>query len=109
MILFVDLDNTICTTVDGDYEQSFVDPLVNQPVINKVNRIYDNGHTVIIWTARGTTTGISWLELTSEQLQSWGVRYTELRIGKPEYTLFIDDKALTPEDWLKTGDDFRSL
>ena len=105
MILFVDLDNTLCTTKEGDYENSYVDPDINQPVIDKVNRMYDMGHTVVIWTARGSTTGISWLALTAQQLQEWGIRHTKLLVGKPKYTLFIDDKALTPKDWVLQEDD----
>ena len=47
-----------------------------------------------MWTARGTLTNINYFELTDNQLKKWGVKFNELRMGKPAYDLFIDDKAL---------------
>ena len=74
-----------------------------QPIakaIEKVNRLYDEGHRVVFWTARGTQSGLNWRQLTEDQLLSWGVRYHELRFGKPVYDVFIDDKNINSEDWL---------
>jgi hypothetical protein len=36
-----------------------------------------------------------------QQLDAWGVKYHELRLGKPVYDLFIDDKAMNPAHWNK--------
>jgi hypothetical protein len=56
--------------------------------------LYDEGHTIIYWTARGATTGLDWSELTKTQLDFWGCKYHELRMGKPMYDVWVDDKAI---------------
>ena len=62
--------------------------------ITIINQLYDEGYTIIYWTARGTKTGINWFNLTKKQLDNWNVKYHELKMGKPAYDLLIDDKAL---------------
>jgi uncharacterized HAD superfamily protein len=89
MIIYVDIDGTICTNTDGQYHEA--KPL--QRRINKINKLYKDGNTIIYWTARGAVTGIDWLEFTKKQLNEWGVEYHDVRIGKPHYDLFICDKA----------------
>jgi hypothetical protein len=93
--VFIDIDDTICkSSEDLDYSKAI--PLKEK--IEKANRFYDDGHTVIYWTARGRETGIDWREVTESQFKEWGVKYHELRFNKP-YDLIIDDKALNAEDW----------
>jgi len=94
MIIYVDIDGTICTNTDGDYKQA--KPRFNQ--IDKINKLYDEGHTIIYWTARGTVTKIDWLELTQQQLYDWGCKCHDVRIGKPQYDLWIDDKSKKIEE-----------
>jgi len=93
MIYIVDIDNTICDTymVDGkwDYENS----IPNLDRISKINSLFDEGHTINYWTARGSGSGLDWSELTKQQLDSWGCKYHEIRLGKPSYDIWIDDKA----------------
>ena len=89
-IYYVDIDGTICTNTDGKYDEAT--PLYEN--IQRVNSLYDQGNTIVYWTARGSVTNIDWTELTKKQLQEWGVRYTQLRMGKPHYDLFICDKAI---------------
>ena len=57
MIVYVDLDNTLCTTNGTDYENS--KPIVKR--IDYINRYYDEGHTITIYTARGSKTKINYL------------------------------------------------
>ena len=64
----------------------------------KINKLFRDGHTIIYWTARGTVTQIDWLDLTKEQLDKWGVLYHDVRVGKPEYDLWIDDKSKRIEE-----------
>jgi hypothetical protein len=71
-----------------------------QKAIDKVNELFNAGHYIVFWTARGTQSGIDWKELTTSQLDSWGVKYHELRFGKPAYDVFIDDKNINSLDWL---------
>lgn len=91
MIIYVDIDETICDTPENrDYSQST--PISER--IDKVNSLYEQGHTIVYWTARGTGTGLDWGETTEKQFKDWGVLYHELRFGKPIYDLFIDDKNI---------------
>ena len=98
MTIYVDIDNTICETDGTDYESSVPIP----GAVSKVNKLYDEGHTIVYWTARGALSGIDWRELTESQLESWGARYTELRLDKPAFDLFIDDKNINAKDWLQS-------
>jgi hypothetical protein len=52
-----------------------------------------------LYTARGSTTGIDWRELTVKQLAEWGVPYDELVMGKPTADVYIDDRAINSMDW----------
>ena len=94
MVIYVDIDETICSkSEDLKYENA--QPIVER--IQKINRLYDEGNTIIYWTARGTVTGINWRDVTEKQFKSWGVKYHDLKFGKPAYDLFIDDKNINSE------------
>lgn len=93
MIIYVDIDKTICT---GATNPVRAEPI--QENIRKINKLYQEGHQIIYWTARGTVSGIDWQALTAKQLASWGAMHHDLRFGKPYYDLFIDDKAATIDD-----------
>lgn len=93
MIIYVDIDGTICKTKGTDYNNS--EPKYEQ--IYKINRLYDEGNVIIYWTARGTVTQIDWLDFTKKQLDEWGCQYHDVRVGKPQYDLWIDDKSKTIE------------
>ncbi|CAB4159535.1 hypothetical protein UFOVP699_271 [uncultured Caudovirales phage] len=97
MTIYIDIDDTICTLrVPTDYSTATPIP----EAIEKVNKLYHEGHYIVFWTARGTVSGIDWRELTELQLNTWGVPYHELKLGKPAYDLFIDDKNINSKDWL---------
>jgi len=96
MIIYIDIDETICHSPDvPDYTTSI--PIIEN--IKKANLLYDTGHSIIYWTARGTKTKIDWEELTKKQFKDWGVKYHDIQFGKPSYDLFIDDKNLNTMDW----------
>lgn len=98
MIIYIDIDETICTTPPSrDYSQAV--PIEEN--IKKANKLYNAGHTVVYWTARGTSTGSgeSWRKITESQFHEWGVKYHELKFEKPIYDLFIDDKNMNVRDW----------
>jgi len=99
MIYCFDIDGTLCSNTDGDYSKA-------QPfyeVIAQVNRLYDEGHRILLYTARGATTGIDWREATKRQLEEWDVHYHALFMGKPTADIYIDDKALNFADWKHSG------
>lgn len=100
MNIYVDIDGTICHSRknkvgEWDYSLSIARP--NQ--IDKINKLYNEGHNIVYWTARGSVTGIDWYELTKEQLNSWGCKYHDLSVGeKPAYDLLICDKTKRIEE-----------
>ena len=90
-----DLDGTLCTNTEGEYEAARPQPWA----IERVNALKRAGHTIVIFTARGTTTGIDWRPETERQLAEWGVEYDELILGKPYADVYVDDKALHADAW----------
>lgn len=64
----------------------------NELMIRVVNRLFDLGNEIILFTARGYVTGIDWSEVTKEQLKQWNVKYHELHFGKPNADYYVDDK-----------------
>ena len=92
MNIFVDIDNTICTTLNSDYNNS--KPI--QSNICKINKLYDEGNNIVYWTARGQKSKVDYSEMTKNQLVSWGCKYHEIRMNKPSYDLLIDDKTIDP-------------
>ena len=98
LVYYVDIDETICF-YDGQREYENAKPIIEN--IEKINKIYDENNTVVYWTARGSTTGIDWSDLTRKQLKKWGVKYHKLKMGKPYYDIFICDKAINTEEFFK--------
>jgi CMP-N,N'-diacetyllegionaminic acid synthase len=94
-----DIDGVLCNNTHGRYE--LAQPYAH--VIDRVNALYDSGHRVILFTARGTTTGIDWRALTEQQMLTWGVQYHQLFFGKPEADIFVDDRAMGPVTWAEIG------
>lgn len=91
MIIYVDIDETVLHSPDSpDYRISY--PI--QDNIDKINKLYDMGHIIIYWTARGTKTKIDWSQHTIKQFNQFGIKYHEIKFGKPNYDLFIDDKNI---------------
>lgn len=86
-----DIDGVIATIVPGN-RYDLAEP--QQENINLVNTLYEQGHRIILFTARGSLTGIDWTEITRNQLNTWGVNYHELAFGKPAADYYIDDKLL---------------
>jgi uncharacterized HAD superfamily protein len=95
MIYCFDIDGTICTNTEGDYENAkpFLD------VVAEVNRLYYTGNRILLNTARGGTTGTDWTDVTKGQLKKWGVHYHELIMAKPTADVFIDDRAINAVAW----------
>lgn len=94
--IYVDIDDTICNTPkNGDYSKCTPIP----ENIAKINKLYDKGHTITYWTARGMRKGLDFSEITKKQLDSWGCKYHELRMNeKPAYDLLICDKTRRIEE-----------
>lgn len=90
-IIYVDIDETICLTPNS---RKYEDAVPIKENIEKINKLYDKGNTIVYWTARGSRKQINWYDLTYKQLNQWGAKFHELRVDKPYYDLFIDDKSI---------------
>ena len=108
-IIAFDLDDVLCSRPSGS-EQFGVDKYLlckpNEEMIKILNDCYDRGHRVVIYTARGMThfagsvpdIYTNLYNLTTGQLNLWGVKYHQLVMGKLHYDLLIDDKAVFSEE-----------
>lgn len=89
-----DIDGVIATLRESlDYDQAGP----NDKMIRIVNKLYDLGNRIVLFTARGYVTKIDWREVTEKQMNAWGVKYHELHMGKPNADYYVDDKFLDME------------
>lgn len=95
MIFCFDLDGTLCDENKNlDYTKS--KPFLE--MIRLVNTLYENGHTIKIFTGRGASTGIDWKDFTVKQLKNWEIKYHEFITGKPHHDIYIDNKCLNAQE-----------
>lgn len=98
----VDIDGTICIPGKTD-DTRYTEALPIEDRIDKINRLYDEGHIIIYLTARGmgrhknnaNLAREEFYEFTKMQLSSWGCKYHELHLGKPTADYYIDDRAVS--------------
>jgi hypothetical protein len=92
MQIIIDMDGTICTE-ERTHSRSMAKPLAN--AVESVNGLYDEGHTIIIYSAR------TWMEyeMTVDWLSRHGIKYHQLMLGKPVGDVWIDDRAITCNGW----------
>ena len=91
-----DLDGVICTNTWGKYENAM--PI--ESAIKKINCLYEEKNKIIIFTARFMSRNnenikkaySAGYDFTNKQLNSWGVKYHLLKMGKPSFDVLIDDK-----------------
>ena len=98
-----DIDGTICNTPcnpDG-HGVRYWDATPIDMMVDKINRLYDEGHYIILMTARGRGSGKDWTEFTAQQMKDWGLKYHEIEpmFHKPNADIFIDDKGINVEEW----------
>jgi phosphoglycolate phosphatase-like HAD superfamily hydrolase len=105
MTYVFDIDGTLCYTIGSEYESS----VPRQDRIDVVNQLYDEGHTITLLTARGmgrSNNSVAYAyeayeTLTREQLDSWGVKYHQLFLGKPSGDIYVDDKGCKDENFFR--------
>lgn len=100
----MDFDKTLTDPAGGTYFTD-EDTLPNNDMIRWVNRMYRDGHTIIIWTSR------PWLEAhtTVGKLTEWGVRWHGIKCDKGSGDLYVDDKATTPDGVIESPDGVNEL
>ena len=100
-----DYQQTFVFDIDGviahlspDNNYSLAKP--NLEIINKVNELSDAGHHIVLFTARGSKTGTDWRSITENQMKEWGVKFNEIRFGKPFADYYVDDRMLSVNELL---------
>jgi capsule biosynthesis phosphatase len=100
----MDMDGTICEDTDGtNYKGAAPRP----EVIRRVNKYWQDGWEVIIFTARGMRSfngdlqiiEMTYRKLTEHWLKENRVMYDKLIFGKPSADLYVDDKAIDPDEF----------
>ncbi len=72
-VIYVDIDETICETPEP---RNYYNAKPIKENIDKINRLYDDGNTIVYWTARGSRTQINWYDLTKNNLMSGALNTT---------------------------------
>lgn len=106
--LVVDYDDTIAITFNRDWQNA----KPNQPLIDKLNLLYDQGWTVHIVTARGQLScggdSVQADHKYRDQIEKWlsdhSVKYHTLSFQKKLAAYYIDDKGITPEQFVEKFD-----
>jgi hydroxymethylpyrimidine pyrophosphatase-like HAD family hydrolase len=97
-VYLIDIDGTVCDDIKNEDSHLYPNAKPYEGSKEEINKLYDEGHTIVYWTARGSRTNINWYDLTKLQLDEWGAKHHELRVDKPYYDLFIDDKNMRIEE-----------
>ncbi len=100
-----DIDGTLCTQSAPHYEDAV--PFIDR--IKKVNSLYEEGHIITLFTARGMGRHNNnqmyavqdFYELTARQMKRWGVRYHFLILGKPNADIYVDDKGVKDAEFFR--------
>ena len=106
--LIFDLDDTLCTTQNGDYANA--QPITE--VVEKLKEYQRQGFTIIINTSRNMRTyqgnigaiNKNTLPIIIDWLGRHDIPYDELYVGKPWCGFegfYVDDKAIRPDELVK--------
>ena len=101
--IVIDIDDTICYTLDRD----FTNAIPIQPVIDKINDFHSKGWIIEICTARGNLSCSSREEADTRyrpSIETWlkdhNVNYHLLSFQKRLAAYYVDDKALRPDEFV---------
>lgn len=115
--IVMDLDETICSTMNGDYANSIPKP----DVIERMREFQNQGFDIVISTSRNMRTyagnvgkiNANTLPIIIEWLDKHQVPYDEIYTGKPwcgTDGFYVDDRALRPDEFVKLSvEEIRAL
>ena len=112
--------NIYCIDIDGTltepHEGTPWDAIPVTSRIDKVNKLYDEGATIYLMTARGfihssaihdnisdaqTEADNFARSKTEAQLTKWGVKYHKLYFGKPRAVTYVDDRGVGDHEFFQ--------
>lgn len=111
MRIVIDLDGTICPIKTK--EESYENLLPFPGAVEKIKALKEQGHYIIIQTARNMGTQEANLgkvmknigHITFDWLKKHNVPYDEIYFGKPNAQLYIDDRSHRFSNWEEINDE----
>ena len=92
MTYIFDLDGTLLT--EGGYASA----RPKQERIKHLRRLYEEGHTIVIQTARNK----AYEKMTKRQLKDFEIPYHVICVGSKIFgDVYIDDKGINADDFFK--------
>lgn len=115
MKICIDLDNVIAKFKQNKQTYKDVKPIPG--AIQKIQKLKQNGHYIIIQTARHMKTCQSNQglivkkigKITLDWLEKYKIPYDEIYFGKPHADIYIDDNAYRFKNWKNIKDDGSNL
>ncbi len=95
MIFCFDIDGTLLQT-RLDNGKGYVVQWAKIEIIALLNKLYNEGHTIIIQTGRHW----KWLQQTKQQLEDHGIQYHTLIMGNVVADVYINDRAVKPDEFI---------
>jgi capsule biosynthesis phosphatase len=101
--IVMDVDDTILTTINRDYENSKPKP----EVVKGMRKLKEAGWFIYLHTARGMGRSNGNIESVAEDVfaevesfcKKFDVPYDAIQVGKPYGAVYVDDKAMRPEEF----------
>ena len=113
----IDIDGTICQAErleDGSFDYPNAYPF--QKVIDRINELFEDGHTIILSTSRGMRTYNGNVKKIKENvlpvLETWldqhGVKRHKIEMGKPwgENPIYVDNRNLSLKAFAYSNPEF---
>ncbi|AJD81861.1 hypothetical protein YenMTG1_053 [Yersinia phage vB_YenM_TG1] len=100
----------LCFDIDGTitkwcHSRDYVNFKPDTVMVSIINKLYDEGHEITLYTARGMKSvgpgriATEIIPSLVENLKRIGVKYHHLLTHKPVYDWIIDDKAMRPDEF----------
>ena len=109
MIIYLNIDDTVCDMPEGEVDYSLATPIKGN--INKINKMFDEGHQITYWTDRAfpnkephrVIKGSDFIresanaricrETRIEQLRKWNVKFHDIRFDLPNFDVIVSNKT----------------
>ena len=100
-----DIDGVICDSEGTNYREA----RPKREVIERINELFHEGHTIVLNTARGMGTldgdlqavHDTWYAFTHDQMKGWGLHFHQLVLGKPWADVYVDDRGIGFDRWME--------